>query len=595
MKRLTILFSLILFVGLSLDVLAQAPYGFNYQAVARDNDGKVMANQNLNVRIVVLSGVSASKRVYEESHTVTTNDNGHFNLIVGQGSTSDNFSSIQWSGEPHHLKVEIDPGSGFVVMGTVQLQSVPYALHSKTAETVQNLSVTVGDLANVDTAGVKNGQVLVWNGAKWVAANNHPNVVRFIGGAGVDVKDTVISAKHDDAMWNADKLQGLDVSTTTPKTGEALVWDGSVWKPQVVNNQLNLGTGLKMNGSTLEADNGTALWNANKLNNMGIQTGVPSKNDILQFDGSKWALTQPSTGGGSSVWTKSGNDIWYTAGNVGIGQDNPALKLSVFDSVTHSTNGAYYLSEQYYHGGTGTGARYVTSRNVVYGHGGFLNYAVLNIAAGDIASNGEAIGTFSEASGDGAYNIGALNSVFDGASTFSAGTYSRVKGRSTSNVGGYFTSSRSTSNTNYGIFATADSASTNYAGYFAGDVTYTGTLSGPSDAKLKTNVQAFTSGLDVVMQLAPKTYNYLHEGDAAKLVLPDGKQYGFIAQELEEVLPELVNEQVHPVGYQEKGEPIRYKAVNYMSLIPILTEAIQEQQAYIKSLEERIKKLEEVK
>ena len=63
---------------------------------------------------------------------------------------------------------------------------------------------------------------------------------------------------------------------------------------------------------------------------------------------------------------------------------------------------------------------------------------------------------------------------------------------------------------------------------------------------------------------------------------PTTLQYGFIAQELEKVLPELVND-------GDDG----YKTVNYIGVIPVLTQAMQEQQAEIEQLCSELKELPE--
>jgi Ca2+-binding EF-hand superfamily protein len=58
---------------------------------------------------------------------------------------------------------------------------------------------------------------------------------------------------------------------------------------------------------------------------------------------------------------------------------------------------------------------------------------------------------------------------------------------------------------------------------------------------------------------------------------PDGRQIGLIAQEVEEVIPELVNT-------TDNG----YKSVDYAKLVSVLVEAVKEQQKQIEALEERI-------
>ena len=57
-------------------VYAQAPQTFNYQAVARDNAGEPLSDQNLGVRVTILSGSANGLTVFQETHTVQTNDFG---------------------------------------------------------------------------------------------------------------------------------------------------------------------------------------------------------------------------------------------------------------------------------------------------------------------------------------------------------------------------------------------------------------------------------------------------------------------------------------------------------------------------------------
>jgi hypothetical protein len=79
--------------------------------------------------------------------------------------------------------------------------------------------------------------------------------------------------------------------------------------------------------------------------------------------------------------------------------------------------------------------------------------------------------------------------------------------------------------------------------------------------------------------------------------LGQGLQYGFIAQELEAVIPELVQEKlIDTQGAARKSTESEvkedtkelFKTVNYVALIPVLVEAIKEQEARIKELEARL-------
>lgn len=139
-----------------------------------------------------------------------------------------------------------------------------------------------------------------------------------------------------------------------------------------------------------------------------------------------------------------------------------------------------------------------------------------------------------------------------------------------------------------------------YAGYFNGNVGYTGTLSQVSDARLKTNIQSLSGALSLVKAIDVKTYHYKKGAEANQLNLAAGKQYGFIAQQLETVVPELVSADFATMeGGERQGKegPITvasdaYKTVNYIGMVPILTQAIKEQQEIIESMQSTIDQLQ---
>jgi hypothetical protein len=138
-----------------------------------------------------------------------------------------------------------------------------------------------------------------------------------------------------------------------------------------------------------------------------------------------------------------------------------------------------------------------------------------------------------------------------------------------------------------GTWALYSSATTlGYAGYFAGNVYCSGSYL-PSDEKLKENIEPLQNGLNKVMKLDVKTYNF-RTSEFPELNLPTDRQNGFTAQNLESVLPELVK--LNPA---KKEQPETFKAVNYMGMIPVLTEAIQEQQKQIEVKNAKLDSIEE--
>ncbi len=98
-----------------------------------------------------------------------------------------------------------------------------------------------------------------------------------------------------------------------------------------------------------------------------------------------------------------------------------------------------------------------------------------------------------------------------------------------------------------------------------------------SDVRLKKNIRPMKYGLNEVMNLKPVVYDWKNNSGTNKL--------GFIAQELKEVVPNVV------IGDESKEN----LGVNYAELVPVLTKAIQEQQKIIEELKTRIEKLEKGK
>ncbi len=117
MKSLLIFSFTILLLPLSH---AQAPDKFNYQAVARDQNGLVITG-DINIRLSLNESDPLGVSRYEETNTATTNAQGVFSVTIGKGQVvSGDFSDIHWATHDYFLKVEMKtPGtSNYIEMGT---------------------------------------------------------------------------------------------------------------------------------------------------------------------------------------------------------------------------------------------------------------------------------------------------------------------------------------------------------------------------------------------------------------------------------------------------------------------------------------------
>lgn len=218
------------------------------------------------------------------------------------------------------------------------------------------------------------------------------------------------------------------------------------------------------------------------------------------------------------------------------------------------------------------------------------------------------------------YGVDVVAGASSGTVNYGVSSFANTTGNVLRNYGVYANANNTTpgsATVNYGIYATyfggaasgGPSGAGSYAGYFAGNVFSTGSFF-PSDACLKTDVNDFTDALDKISRLQPKTYRYKTE-EYKHMNLREGENIGFLAQELEQVFPNMVRNTIQPAARNSNGETtgeeVSFKAIDYVSLIPVLTAGIQElqkrsdaQQALIaerdetiKALEERIKRLEQ--
>jgi hypothetical protein len=128
-------YTLLLFLLATVSILAQTPEKMSYQLVLRDASNTLLTNQQVGIQISILQTTITGSAVYTETQNATTNINGLVSLEIGSGTSSDDFSAIDWSTGPFFIKTATDAsgGSNYSIIGTSQLMSVPFALYAKTS------------------------------------------------------------------------------------------------------------------------------------------------------------------------------------------------------------------------------------------------------------------------------------------------------------------------------------------------------------------------------------------------------------------------------------------------------------------------------
>lgn len=222
---------------------------------------------------------------------------------------------------------------------------------------------------------------------------------------------------------------------------------------------------------------------------------------------------------------------------------------------------------------------------------------------------------FANGTSDNSTNTYAINSKVQASRGNTHGLKIDVTNSSASSVNNYgirtdATALGSSNVVNFGIYANIGSvgSAASYAGYFKasnttnaaffnGTVVTVGGTTTISDRKFKKDVNGVEDALESIMEMKPSTYKFHEQDKFPSFNFPEEKQYGFIAQELESVVPELVKDGINPAQFDKEGnkigDEVKFKSVNYTAIIPILTAGIQEQQAIIESQNEKIQLLEE--
>ena len=275
------------------------------------------------------------------------------------------------------------------------------------------------------------------------------------------------------------------------------------------------------------------------------------------------------------------------------GSSNAACGIG---ALSLSTTGQYNTAV-----GSGAGGTDLTAGGLVTGDGNvFIGYSTggtLSKTAANINNNnvfiGNAAGNYIVSGVPTVYTVGMSNNIVIGAN----GQLASNTASNQISIGNLINASGATGGGNGNVAIGACNSATyklNVAGTFnangnisatGGDITATGVVKAngvtlTSDMRYKKNITTISNPLDIVNQLRGTSYEF-RVNEFPDKNFKEGKQLGVIAQELEKVLPELVDTDTEG-----------YKSVNYEGIIPVLIEGMKAQQQIIEQLEARVKALE---
>jgi hypothetical protein len=304
MKKLILL--ICLFVTTNT-LFAQAPQGVNYQTVVRNNAGVAIENQSVSIRFTVLQNSVNGTAVYTEIHAATTNFLGLVNLVIGQGNaTQGSFNNIDWATGPYFIQTEVDiaGGSNYVVAGTQQLMSVPYALYA--ASSGSSIAGPAGPQGIQGLPGQDGAQgAQGTQGIQGVAGSNGLNTL---------VKTTTEVAGANCTTGGVKLEYGIDANSN----GVLDVSEINATLTKYVCNGLTGATGAQ-----------------------GIQ-GLPGQDGAPGTAGQNGILPNGAVAGNTpywngTTWVTNSSNIFNNGSHVGIGTSSP--NVSAITDISSNTQG----------------------------------------------------------------------------------------------------------------------------------------------------------------------------------------------------------------------------------------------------------------
>lgn len=326
--------------------MAQVPEGFNYQGVARSASGQQLGDQNISIQIRLRKGGASGAVLYTESHTVTTNTYGLFNVVIGKGTTVDVFSDVDWSGGDLWIQTDVDfsGGTNYDFLSAVQMLSVPYAIHAGSS---------AGPWEQVeDTLFTKETRVGIGTSSPDSKLTLEADTDSFLEG-------NLLSFRNVDTSPRSSVGLVMSASNNTETYGSLNYYGGTFTNPIAYGNVLAMntnGNGLILNnwrdGATtrfLFTSGGQDYQEAMRITSdlrVGILSDAPlsplevggvihSTSGGFKFPDGTIQLTTAS-----SVWNTSGIDTYFDSGAVGVGTNDPASKLQVSDGDVYIDNAA---------------------------------------------------------------------------------------------------------------------------------------------------------------------------------------------------------------------------------------------------------------
>ncbi|RLD58503.1 MAG: hypothetical protein DRJ05_07920 [Bacteroidetes bacterium] len=499
--------------------------------------------------------LSGNDNTFIGSRAGQNNTTGSDNSAIGESALYSNVSGIQNSALGYYSLYASSTGQYNVAVGAFALRN---NMHGSG-------NVGIGNAVNFWNTTGSNNTAIGYEAGKGQIGNSINGCI-FIG----------YQAGYNNNLDNKLYIENSD-SDTPLIYGE--------FDNNIVSINGRLGVGTETPGAELE------VFNASGQVDFRITRPSSSVAAVISFytaSTQEWSL---NTASGSEnmlfdrgIGNTTGNlALMSTGGNVGIGTSSPSVKALVVGGTDASIGGGGYLIT-----GSTTGQNIVLDENEIMArNNGGTSSLQLQRDGGSLSVH-YGLGEINEFRilDDGKTGIGEsgpsaklhLNTT-TGEDAMRVQTVGLTKFKIASN--GSVAVGYNPSTPTYALQLQNSSTFLMGRGLAYGWSTY-------SDNRLKSNQKELEYGLKEVMQMQPKSYNHHssstnEEGDFIMVTDQKIPTFGFIAQEVQQIIPEAVNE--------PEDASKNLWSMDYDKLIPVLTKAIQEQQAMIEAMQLEIEAL----
>jgi len=267
MKKILLILSTIYFV---LNASAQAPDCFNFQSVITDQNNKVIANQTISLRFSIIKDNPTGTEVYQETHTLSTNNYGLVNFKIGEGNVVlGDFSNIDWGKNPFYIETAIDlsGNSNYEVLAINQLLKTTKSIYSNKTLFAQELDYN--DLLNQPQIFITEEQ------------SNKLDLISITESINLDTLQKKVEGNSNLVY---DEFPGFG---TTPGTAYEILWseinDSAYYKkgkvgigvdntPNFGGSVLHVGGGILHSNLPSKSINGLMYYNNNAAHDFGLGT-----------------------------------------------------------------------------------------------------------------------------------------------------------------------------------------------------------------------------------------------------------------------------------------------------------------------------------